>query len=233
MKDSKVGKEAVIVSNGASLEESIVELEGVIRDPEDVFCLNQAGWQLNECGINKWKNLVVIHPEECVWERSIKPLADMTGKILYASTVVAHKAVSDCLDKGGSIKLFSTGKDGPKAIPATLGAFPMLGAGITVAYSALGILKYLGYTKVNIFGLDFSYINYKKYAWQEFSYEELKNSGLELVETSKRNPVLTDVTLLKSLESCKSIIKNNPDIKYLVYGDNLLYDDNMENLARK
>jgi len=232
LKDSKRGQEAILVSNGASLEETYIELIDNIVDYNNVYCLNQAGKLLNEFKIS-WKNLIVIHPNEDVYDRAIKDLENIEDKILFASSVIHYKCLQDWVKVQGKLALFSTSNCGHKQLVNAYIDLPMLGAGVTVAYSALTILKYLGYKSIKIFGLDFSYNNYKEYAFQKLDFDKICRLSPELVQSVNSNPILTNLTFLQSLESCKNFIANNKDIEFISFGDNMLYDNKFDNLKNR
>ena len=229
LKDTKIGEEAILASNGTSLEDTYIQLIDEISDYKDVFCLNQTGKQLDKLKI-RWKNLIVIHPNEDVYGRAIKDLDNIENKILFSSSVAYHKCLLDWVNAQGKLILFNTSECGHKRLVNAFIKLPVLGAGITVAYSALTILKYLGYKKIKIFGLDFSYNNYKEYAFQKLDFKKICRLAPELMQSYSGNPILTNLTFLQSLKSCKDFISANRDIEFISYGDNLLYDNKINNL---
>ena len=106
----------------------------------------------------------------------------------------------------------------------------MLGAGHTVVYNALALLVFLGFKEIHIFGQDFCYLDYRRYAWQELSYDELSEKGPVLYESIKGKSVLTDDILLRSLDAVKRLIRDHSEIQFIIHGDGLLKDRGLSNL---
>ena len=171
----------------------------------------------------------MIHPDEKLYNRVkesgiIKCSENVT---LFCSTVLNHNIIEEWK---GDIKFFSTGTQGAKGVVQGLHKFPEIGAGFTVAYTAMALMVEMGYSVVELFGFDFCYLGNKRYAYEEHTYEDITDIDMTLMKTAENKYALTDNVMMKTLECCTKLVRDNPEIRFNVYGDGLFYNEELENL---
>lgn len=217
-----------IVSNGPSLEET-ASSERFFADNFVTFYLNEAVKIVQS--FHKEKFAVVIHPDDDVYERCYADFGCCSKITLLTSTLACHKVADRWIAKDGKVVFFnSSGEEGVKKKVIERVNYPVFSSGLSVAYSAITAAIYMGFKKINLFGLDFSYVNNRKYAYKHCSFTDLNRSELLVVQDNKGSPVLTDHTLLRSRNSVLGLIKSNPDIEFKVFGRGILYNNEVSNL---
>lgn len=216
--------EVDIISNGPSFEQNFDKCKdhNIIK-----FYLNQAIEYKTSKDINF---AVVIHPDFDVFERCYEK-ANISGVELIASTLANYKVIKKWHDEFQNFWFFNTGcEKGIKKIVYEDTKYPVLSSGFTVAFSAMVVAKFLGFKKINIYGVDFCYLNNRQYAFSDLNYEKVNKRLLSLVPDAKGCPVFTNPIMLKSRDAVLEFIEHNPDIEFRVYGRGILIGKNCKNL---
>lgn len=232
LKDTVVDGIGALVSNGVSLETTGVDLKRF--QSGDIFCVNQAGMYIKEQLDVDSDNLILIHPEDDVYHRTVERMKpeDIEGRNLYCSTVVSWECPVKWVEHKGNLKFFTTGLAGPKKIATAIEDYPMIGAGLTVIYNGLAVMHYMGYREIHLYGCDFAYINNRRYAWQNYDYEDLIKMNPYLTKSISGSPVFTDSTLAKSIDCCRKFVEACSETGFVVHGDGLFtkeYNKNIRN----
>ncbi len=169
-----------------------------------------------------------IHPTEELYKRCYNEMINMP---LITSTLVYHKILTKWNIHNKDFYMFNTSKEpGIKELVSKLTEYPVLGTGLTVGYSALTVANYLGFKKINIFGLDFCFLNNQRYADDELKFNDIKNQHLTIVSSLSGKPVFTTEVMLQSKNSCLKFIEEHPEVRFEVYGDGILYSKRLHNL---
>jgi hypothetical protein len=219
------GREANIIGNSPSLEKYIDKLKAS----------KITNITMNESikYVNSFFN-VVIHPDEDVYDRCYKDL-DLNYHfcMLLSSTVANNLVIKKWLDKKRKVYFFNTSVDTSdiKNEVAEYTKYPSLGAGYSVGYSAITVAIYLGFSKINIYGLDFSYVDNKRYAFEKpIKFSEFNRRQFDVVCNNCDEMVITDTVLQKTRDSILYLMSKNLDIEFKVYGRGILFSDNLKNL---
>lgn len=213
-----------IISNGSSLKSLDVGYNGI-----RLFLNGASEFQDSGNKSTMLKDyILVIHPKDDVYERCFanKPC----NCDLICSTLANPKVVKHFLDNDRNVYFFNTGCEGIKEQVFNFTKFPVLGSGFTVGFSALTVAKLLGFKEVKIHGLDFCYLNGEKYRNQKLNYTQMREEETLIVPDLNGHPVITSQIMVSSKNSCLEFMKSNPDIKFKVYGEGLLYSKDIPNL---
>jgi spore maturation protein CgeB len=216
-----------IISNGPSLDETI---DSVNSNYPSIF-LNDA-IKFSDVLLYGKKYAIAIHPNKDVYERCYSDINSKVHNVdLLASTLLYYEVVDKWINEGGAVFFFNSSENGEiKKEVAEYTKYPIFDAGFSVAFSAISAAIYMGAKSINLFGLDFSYIDNKKYASKNSLLKEFKKNELLLTEDDRGLPVLTDSVLIKSRDCVLNLIKAHPDIMFYRHGRGILYGENVPNL---
>lgn len=218
-----------IVSNGPTLD--VNYLEKLNRSNTIMtLLLNDAINHIVPVGNNYYA--MAIHPGDELYERSF--LNRTLFCALIASTLVNHNIVKKFVQHYKPLYFFNTSKEeGIKEQVIKETGYPVIGSGLTVGYSALALAVYLGFKKVNVFGLDFAFVNNMKYYKESAKLEDIKERCCTTMESVSGKIVLTTDIMFQSRNSCLKLIEENPEVEFTVYGDGILYSKKLTNLVNK
>lgn len=230
-KDYYKGQRAIIVGNSPSIQYLIKDFQIAVNKGGVVFAMNEALVMLRKqmCPIIWPAYGVIIHATEDVVERSLDGSSLFSNTKVCLSTVAHWRACQKVVEQGNEVIWFHTSPDGSKKEVVDKYDCPMLGAGTSVAYSAITVALYMGFKEIDLWGIDFCYTKNQRYAFQEYSYDDLIRHRPILEKDARGNAVLTDMTLKSTLGGIKKLIMSRSDVKFRVHGNGLLYGD-FENL---
>lgn len=231
-------RRCVLIGNSPSIKD--ISYYGWYRlqesySSQDVYTVNcSLKTVLKNCypGYCRHVSNIVIHPDDNIYERYKNEIGfeNVSGRKLLCSTTASHKLVSEWVNNNGSVYAFATGESGLKGASGAYFGIPYIPTGTTVVYTALEVLKYLGYESILLAGFDFSYTDNMKYIDTPLQYENLSNNGYVLTESIGGGVVLSDNVLMDSLERVVGFMENNPSMEFLYTGRSLLGSKNIPNL---
>jgi spore maturation protein CgeB len=215
------GEKAVIISNGPSLEDE--------RDFSKGFTI-----LLNETiRFMDGDAVCVIHGGEDLYDRCFKNISKEKVKNhkLLASTVVCPKVISLWNENDSEIFFFNTSDKNIRKEIAEQTSYPVLGAGLTVGYSAIACAVYMGFKEIEIYGLDFCFLKGQKYAFhKEFPDDVSRSHGYMIMKDSANRIVLTTSVMVDSRNSVLQLMKITSDVQFIVHGGGILYQEELSNL---
>ena len=220
-----------IVSNGPSFEKTI----GILMDNHqdgNIIALNGVhSILLRRC--MEFFCIMSIHPKEDLFKRCFKGKRLGIGVTFLFSTLCDRKTVKYIYDRKFDILFFNTGVDDEfKKEVFEKTKFPSLGSGFCVAYNAISAGIYMGFKKIKLYGLDFSYVDNKRYAFEEkIKMSDFDKKGMIIKGNMNDVPLITDNTLLKSRDCVLNLIEQHPEIHFEVYGEGLLFNKKLKNLV--
>jgi spore maturation protein CgeB len=221
-------KKAIIVSNGASMMSKTFQ----INESDGIkFAVNNS---LRLMGRADY--VVVIHPDEDVYERCFKNLSEYSIKktCLIASSTANKEVIRlwELHNKERILFFNPSDKEEIRKQICDFNKYPIVPVGCTVGYSAIAIALYLGFKEIEIYGLDLCYLDGYRYAFMQLKLEDAKRQ-LIATENMDKKLVLTDDVMLKTKEGILDLIKRNPDVTFKVYGRGILYCESLGNLKNE
>jgi hypothetical protein len=206
--NSKSGKTCMICSNGPSLGKTYKQIKEHLNGTIDVFTVNGA---INFFGENNIKQdfSVIIHPT-ADQTKHFDRLDRITHSLLFG-TQCSPKVAKLWKEKGGKIYFFHSYmpsfQESTRFIEEK--KLAIVGANMSVAYSATEIAMGMGYKKIIYVGFDFSYVDSCKYLNTPVKFDEVIPRGAVLKkDVFTGQPVLTDEVLLTSKDVLSALFEN-------------------------
>ena len=225
---------AYLISNGPSLANVEHELWDAIENKTNndyFFTMNGA---INICGdafydcVDRYFS-IMIHPTSDVQTHFADPLS--IQHMLLASSVIHPDVIKSWKEKGGQISFFNTisNLDMKKDVP-----LPVIGSGLTVAYSALDIILKMGFKKIILIGLDMSYVD-------GYKYYKTDTDGVNVLDSIKFNEndkyvgqadvngnlVITSPVMLRCKNLMLDLIEKYSDILFINVSPGILHSKNI------
>ena len=225
---------AYLISNGPSLVNLKHELWDAFEkrmDNDYFFTMNGA---MNICAdvfyecVDRYFS-IVIHPTSDVKNHFSNLLS--VRHVLLASSVIHPDVVKGWKEKGGKISFFNTisNLDMKKDVP-----LPVIGSGLTVAYSALDIILKMGFKKIVFVGLDMSYVD-------GYKYYKIDVDGMSVLDSVRFNEndkyigqadvsgnlVITSPVMLRCKNLMVDLIDKNSDILFVNVSPGILHGKNI------
>lgn len=226
-------KFALVISNGPSLEKNIDKLKELFDDESlknkfDIFSMNSSYKELRKKGIvPKFHNQ--IHPTEDQMKHFENVPHDKT--VFLCASIISNKVISSWTgDKRLYIPMgiIKAGIEIPKEYE---NKFSLVESALVVAFSTTCIAIHFGYEKIIWLGLDFSYVNNKKYAFQKPNYKDMFRNGFIVKEDVHGGPVITNNVMLDACKFMIALSNGQRDAEfYNLTEDGILYDDNVNRM---
>lgn len=226
---------ALIVSNGPSLEDHLATLSIMMKpndvDPVknlDIFTMNSAYKVLRERNIVP-NFQVQIHPtdDQAKHFEGVK----QNGTTLLASVLLDNGVIHAWK---GEKKLFmpkGTLKMGLTIPPGYENKLALVESALVVAFTTTAIACHFGYKRIAFLGLDFSFVNNKKYAFEKCNFDEEIRSGYIVQRDVNGSPVTTTYINLDACNYMIALTHGQADVEfYNCTGEGLLYGDKIKQM---
>lgn len=194
-------KSIVIAAGGPSLESTLDALK-YFRDKFYIFAIGQTLNMLIKNGI-KPDAIVIIDPQEAVYESHIKGHEDLDVPLFFLSTA-SRLAV---LNYKGPKYIFFNGKDKNNKDDI------IINTGKTVAAAALDIAVKSGTDKIIFAGQDLAFVNNKFHAGDKIESEFL-GCGIK-VKGINGEMLNTTSGMLEFKRNIEKVIKENPNVTFI------------------
>jgi len=198
------GRVALIVSNAPSLENKIEALKYCYENDQlkniDIFSVNSAYKVLRNHGIVP-KFQVQIHPTDDQAKHFEMVENDQT--IFLASALLSNNVIHAWQ---GEKRIFVPrgtllmGMEIPEEYKKKVALIESV---LVVGFSATSMAIHFGYEKIAWLGFDFSYVNNKKYAFENCRHDEEIRNGFIVKKDINDAPVITNYVML---DACKYMI---------------------------
>lgn len=226
---------ALIVSNGPSLEDELATLSIMMQkdvvDPIknlDIFTMNSAYKVLRERNIIP-KFQVQIHPTDDQTKHFES--VDQDETIFLASILLNNKVIHAWK---GEKRLFmpkGTLKMGLTIPPEYENKLALVESALVVAFTATAIACHFGYKRVGFLGLDFSFVNNRKYAFEKCNFDEEIRNGYIVQKDINGSPVITSYVNLDACNFMIALTHGQADVEFYNFtGQGLLYGNRIKQM---
>lgn len=223
---------ALIVSNGPSLEDELATLGVRVRDEGienlDIFTVNSAYKILRGRYIIP-RFQVQIHPTDDQTKHFESVAQNET--IFLASILLDNKVIHAW--KGEKILFMPKGtlKMGLTIPPEYENKLALVESALVVAFSATAIACYFGYKRIGFLGLDFSFVDNKKYAFEKCKFDEEIRNGYIVQKDVNGSPVITTYINLDACNYMIALTHGQADVEfYNCTGQGLLYGNRIKQM---
>ncbi len=228
--DCGEGRVALIISNGPSFEDQLDELcvRGESNDLEnvDIFTVNSAYKEIRGKTAIVPKFHVQIHPTE----NQAMHFEDVPqGETIFlASILLNNKVIHAWIGEKRVFMPAGTLKMGLEIPSEYENKLSLIESALAVSFTSTAISCHFGYKKIGLLGFDFSFVNNKKYAYENCNFDDEIKNGFIVRKDVNDAPVISTYVMIESCEYMIKLTHGQADIEFhnvscagLFYGDKI------------